>query len=72
MMTIMFGTVIGSAVTGHWVASKQKSRWQGWMAGIVTLAIGAIAFGPSIAALRETSCLSASDHRACLEDDNDG
>ena len=60
----MFGAVF---VGGHWIAEKRQSRWQGAVAGVLALIVVVLLFGPSLAALEEQSCVSATDHEACME-----
>lgn len=64
----MFGAVF---VAGHWVAEKQASRWQGVAAGALALIMVVLFFGPSLAALEQQSCVSATDHEACMEGDGE-
>ena len=64
----MFGAVF---VGGHWVAEKQQSKWQGVVAGVLALVVVVLLFGPSLAALEEQSCVSATDHDSCMEGPNE-
>jgi hypothetical protein len=64
----LFGAVY---VSGHWVAERQNSRLMGIVAGLVVFAVSILLFARPLEALRETSCITATDRQACLEGDDE-
>ena len=65
---VIFGIAIWA---GIWVAERTKKNWQGWLIGLVVLAIMSLIFSSTYGAVERATCYHMPDFQACMDDDGD-